>query len=297
MILKIVLFFWWLSLILAAGIFLIYLVWQNLVPSGYFRAEQDFCYNPASLWSRLFYQAQSSISLMYPDNRLNAPETDEKNRCFQRFFDEPVYFKIIMPRSFSRVKLKIFYQTENQPLLQVGLMKLRQNPDDWQFKLQPLENQYFDQLSWTKTTQGSITLWQKNKKFDSISQFVNNLPTNERLATFYYDLVPEAIKNPKKVIVWNHKTPMQYVDYVITQYQPPTAIDDLKGSEANFFLTPDFSNGRQVEFMFSAPDLLRRQGQVKIYRLEAEFFREGLTKERLQETLNNIIKRFIEKIQ
>jgi len=227
------------------------------------------------------------ISDLYPADRVMVPAVDNQYRCEQDFFAEPIYFDINIPRSFSHVKLEIYYQNINQSLLQIGLARVGQLSDDWIFQLQPLENQYFDKLNWPKIVKGDITLWQKNKQFNTIEQFVNNIPANQRVATFYYDLTSEAIKNPKKVIQWNYNTPMQYVDYLISTYQAPKQMGDLKVGRVNFTIPPDFSNGRQITFMFSAPNLGKLRQPIKVYKIIAELDREPTGWSNLSSVISN----------
>lgn len=293
---KILIWVWRIFLFAVCLCFFLWLIWQNLIPSGYLKVVKNFC---RDYYPQYFLESKhaENISGLYPEGRVGKIEIDEKGRCFQQFFDEPVYFKIKLPRSFERVKLKIFYQNENQRLLQLGLMRKKEEPLNWQFQLQPIENQIFDQLDWYKITQGGITFWQKRKRFNTIQQFVNNVPIDQKTATFYYEFTPEAVKNLAKVVAWNYKTPLQYIDYIITKYQPPKIIDDLKMAEVKFFITPEFFDGHQIEFIFSAPDLIKNQSRVKIYRIEAELDRERLTQENFWAAVQNLINRFVKKIK
>lgn len=281
--------------------FFLWLFWQNLAASGYFAIGKDFC-RDASLPSTptLSIGQTDFFDSFYPVGRVSNIEVDERGRCFQRLMGEPVYFKAKMPRSFERVRAKIFYQNDDQPLFELGLMKNSQGSVEWQFQLKPLENQIFDQLGWYKISQGGITvhitLWQKKEKFETIQQFVNNLPANEKVATFHYELAPEAVKDPTKVIVWNYKTPMQYVDYVIAQYQPPQREGDLKIATADFLIAPEFAFDHQLEFIVSAPGLAREQTNVRIYKIEMELERGGLTQQNLKEIFKTLGRRLIKKI-
>ena len=206
---KFLLWAWRATLIAGCVLFFLWLVWQNVIPSGYLRIENDFS---QQINSSLFFSPQQKfISDLYPADRVSPIETDASGRCWQQFFSEPVYFKINLPRSFEKVRIKIFYQNIGQPLLQIGLMKINQGSNNWAFQLQPLENQIFDQLNWYKIVKGGVTLWQKNKKFNTVEQFVNHLPVSERLATFDYNLTPEAITNPKKIILWNSKLSLIHI--------------------------------------------------------------------------------------
>ncbi|MGB9609185.1 MAG: hypothetical protein ACP5IX_01595 [Patescibacteria group bacterium] len=272
---KIILWFWRVILMLIALCFFLWLIWQNLIPSGYLKITKDFC------------RESKFISNLYPEERVGDIEIDNQNRCWQTIFNEPVYFKIKVSRSFEQVKLKIFYQNEKQPLFQIGLRKKL----GWQFQFKPIENQIFDSLDWYKLTQGKITLWQRKKKFETIQQYVNNLPIDRKTAVFYYEFIPEVVKDSTKIVAWNPKIPLQSLDYIITQYQSPKNFGDLKVASVDFFISPEFSDGQQLEFILSAPEMVRNQSQIKIYRLEVELEREPLTLDNFKETINRFIQR------
>ncbi|MCX6740929.1 MAG: hypothetical protein NTY61_00825 [Candidatus Parcubacteria bacterium] len=282
---KLILWIWRALLIAGVVLMLLWLWNNNLIASGVWTAEKDFCQEMTQ--SVITSPTTDFISDLYPADRVNAPGTDNQGRCEQDFFAEPVYFDINIPRSFDHVRLQIYYQNASQPLLQIGLAKVGQLSDNWSFQLQPLENQAFDKLNWFKIVEGGVTLWQKNKQFDTIEQFVNNVPGSQRVATFYYNLTSEAVKNPKKVIQWNYNTPMQYVDYLISTYQAPKQAGDLKVGQADFFIAPDFSDGRHITFMFSAPNLGKLQQPIKIYKIIAELDREPTGLSNLGSVISN----------
>ncbi|MCF7907020.1 hypothetical protein K9K85_01935 [Patescibacteria group bacterium] len=118
--------------------FLILLSWlfyQNLVVRGELRVHRNFC-----LPSRL-------ISKLYPEDRVGRIERQEEN-CWQRIFVEPVYFKIKVPRTFSEIELEIVYQNYQHSALQLGLMKKKHNPLDWEFQLKKVKQE--PSLEWQR---------------------------------------------------------------------------------------------------------------------------------------------------
>lgn len=258
---KIILWLWRGILIIAALGLLIWLFVQNLVISGRLEIVKDFC------------QSSNFIANFYPKIRVGEIEAEE-DFCFQRIIIEPVYFKVKIPRTFNQVKVKIFYQNEKQSLFQIGLLRKKIEPTDWQFQLKPLENQVLDQLNWSKMTESGITFWQKEKKFESIHQFVNNLPEDKRVATFNYTFSQEAVRNPSKVIVWNLKTPLEYIDYLIANYQSPQIKNEWKIAQAEFFVNPDFMTDHNLEFILSMPGLDENRAEIKISRIEVFLNRE-----------------------
>jgi hypothetical protein len=118
--------------------FLILLSWlfyQNLVVRGELEIHRNFC-SPSRL-----------ISNLYPEDRVGRPENQEGN-CWQRIFVEPVYFKIKVPRTFSEIELEIVYQNSQHSVLQLGLMKKKKNPLDWEFQLKKIKQE--PSLEWQR---------------------------------------------------------------------------------------------------------------------------------------------------
>jgi len=240
---------------------------KNLVPSGTLLLKKDFC-------------AESRfISYLYPENRVGVVE-EEDNGCFQRIFVEPAYFSVNVPRTFTRAKVKVIYANPDQEIFQLGLMKKRINLLDWNFQLKPLENKILDELGWFKLTEQGIILWQKQKRFESIYDYVNNLPIDQKTATFYYYFSPEAVGDPTKVVGWNPETSLEDVDYLIADYLTPEVIgrslvDGAVWQEqiAEFSAGAEYMNDRNLEFMFSAPGLTESRHEIKIKSIEVELSR------------------------
>jgi hypothetical protein len=200
---KLIIFAWRMILIISILVFLFWLCWQNSISGGHLKVANNFCSSERS--SVILSPQQKFISNFYPIDRVGDIEIDDLGRCFQRIISDPAYFKIILSRSFSEVKLKIYYQSERQDLLQIGLMKNSQGPLDWAFQLQTIENK---------------------------------------------------IIKPKVI---------------------PQLSDDFKVGQVDFSVTSDFDAGRQLEFILSAPTLSKNQGQIKVYKIEADLIRQPLT--------------------
>jgi hypothetical protein len=250
--LKIILKIYRVVLIILALIFLGWLLNKNIVPQGQLQIETDF------------YDESNFISELYPKERVGADKDKEGG---QIIFIEPAYFKVKVPRTFDRVKIKMVYQNKEQELLQMGLLKKRTDPLDWRFSLKPLENQALDNLDWFKLTEQGISLWQKNKKFDSIYDFVNNLPAG-KIITFFYAFSPEAFEKEQETIIkeWSPELSLSEADYVIANYVSPQTIS-LKGDKEQileFWAGQEHLNENAYEFMISAPGLEDYRRQIKI---------------------------------
>ncbi|MDD2646912.1 MAG: hypothetical protein PHN36_02990 [Patescibacteria group bacterium] len=77
----------------------------------------------------------------------------------------------------------------------------------------------------------------------------------------------------------------------------PAISGDLKVGQAKFLITSDFDAGRQLEFILSAPDLSKNQGQIRIYKIEAELIREPLTWHTFFNTGLNFWQKFLNKFK
>ena len=265
---KIVLKIYRFVLIIGVLALFVWLLNKNIVTSGQIFLVKDFC------------DSSRFISNLYPENRIGRVEEEGPNECFQRIFVEPAYFKVRVPRTFSQAKVKVIYANPDQPIFQLGLMKKKLYPLDWRFSLRLLENKVFDELYWFKLSQDRISLWQKQKRFDSIYDFVNNVPDDQKTVTFYYQFSPEAVKDPTKVVRWNMETPLEYVDHIITQYQSPEIVVSnwptqtiWKEQTAEFLVGTEHMNEHCLEFILSAPGLTSDRYEIKVKGIEIELSR------------------------
>jgi len=280
-----------LVLILAVLLLLAWLLNQNVVISGQLFASRDFC------------DSSRFISDLSPENRVGGTE-HENGDCFQRIFVEPAYFKVKVPRTFSQVKVKIIYANPDQPLFELGLMKKKEFPLDWRFTLKPLENKIFNDLDWELIVEEGISFWQKKKRFDSIYEFVNNVPDDQKTATFHYEFSPEAIKDSTKVIVWNLNTNLDYVDYIIAQYQEPEVVTSQsltetvwQESSTEFLVGGEYMNNNHLEFILSAPSLTHSRHEIKIKRVEIELIRPATNWSNFFSDLKNYFVRKISNVR
>ena len=82
-----------------------------------------------------------------------------------------------------------------KPTINEVIVGLRGNEKD-DFFFQPLYRDVFRDLNWNKTEDKGLTLWQKEKKFNSLKDFINNSPLDKIIASYYLDLDKlQEIKN------------------------------------------------------------------------------------------------------
>ena len=101
---------------------------------------------------------------------------------------EPAYFSLRPPRKFNQAKVTVKFKNRSDlPLMEIGLLndKVAANYD-----LKPLTNKTLDQLSlvWQTVAGGGVKLIEREKKYDSVEQFLKNLPPNREIALYNYSL-------------------------------------------------------------------------------------------------------------
>lgn len=143
-----------------------------------------------------FKKDSAVISDLYPRARTSDIEK-EKGEYYKTLTNDSVYFDLNLPRWFSTAIFEIKFKNQN-PIFEIGG---RKDKEKWIFDKRPLENKIIDNLarksSWHKLQEGNLILLQKEKKFESVSDFFENLPASEKIATYFYDKFARDIKFPK----------------------------------------------------------------------------------------------------
>lgn len=236
-------------LILVVLILLFWLFGKDFAGSGILVFRNDFC------------EKDKQISDLYPHVRIREKEQTHDGDWYQNIFIDPVYFKINPPREFNKAKVRIKYRILKQPFFQVGI---KQGRGELDFKFATLEFKKLDELKWDKIRDGELVLYQRYKKYNWLRDFLNNLPTDGRIATYEIDL---EILNSKEyqTTILNQKTDLDHVDYIIGKYKESEEDDDgWKVGEAEFEISRlNFEDGRLI-FILSAPEININKGDVDI---------------------------------
>ncbi|HTX87287.1 MAG TPA: hypothetical protein VMC41_04465 [Candidatus Nanoarchaeia archaeon] len=185
--------------ILAVAVFV--LVWLAIIPSG------------KITYSTNFKGFNDFISQLTPKERIIA----EKDGT-QDVIGDPAYFSLRTSRPFNQAKLTIKFQVDpNLPIVEVGVSK---DGRTWQYDLQPLYNGKLEELmkNWNVIEEPSpafghpsaggdnLILLQRNKKFNSIGDFIKNPPAADKISLYNYDLK---------------------IDYLLPNYQPQRATSTM----------------------------------------------------------------------
>ena len=161
----------------------LWLLYKDFIVPGVLFAEYDFV------------NKSPFITALRPQSRIGEVEQDPQGVHYQRVFDEPIYFDVRMPRLLDTAEVTLTYKNIDQPVIEMGAMA---DPDLWSFDLKPVENFIIefllqDKLRWTQVREGDTMLFERGKKFNTINEFLKNLPSREKIATYNYKIVKDFI--------------------------------------------------------------------------------------------------------
>jgi hypothetical protein len=165
----------WLAIFIVLAVF----VYLKLAPNGHLVIERDYSRAPMLLGGRGF------IGRLSPAERLATTTIDSK--VYPEIIGDPAYFSWVAPRGFDTLKVSVEYEKPLQPLsLSLGLLM---DKLIWQYQLKPLSQPAIDRLSdWELLKKDSLTLLQRHKNYSSVEQFLENLPENNKIALYNYNL-------------------------------------------------------------------------------------------------------------
>jgi hypothetical protein len=171
----------WSFLALAATFF----IYKFLAPDGRIAYQTDF--RPAFFGGRGFIEKFTPAERVVSENGL------------LKIFGDPVYFSLFTPRKFESAKMTVIYKNldpEKYPVVEAGLLmdNIAHNYD-----LQPLQNNILDKFSsqWTVIRDGSTLFLQREKKFNSLADFLQSdvlkaAAGRRQVALYNYDLSAPA---------------------------------------------------------------------------------------------------------
>jgi len=149
-------------LLILAGL----IVWFKIVPNGQVSYSKSY---PAKI---NLLGGKGFIGTLTPADRvLISPGQMAK------ISGDPIYFSVFTPRTFSSAKITVTYQdnlSSSTPVIEAGVLV-----DNilWRYQLAPIENRILDEnfKDWYQLRQGETLLYQKNKDYSSVADFLATL--------------------------------------------------------------------------------------------------------------------------
>lgn len=142
--------------------------------------------------------SSSFIDELKPSDRVEQPYKNQNSESVQSIVDEPAFFFVHPHRDFfDELVIELWFQNSELPIVELGGLS-RINPDI--YSLYPVHNKLIDESDWDRLDQDGYVLLQKDKRYTSINEFLQNPPERELLATYRADVsIPFRLDNYQPV--------------------------------------------------------------------------------------------------
>ncbi len=188
--------------------------------------------------------AKGSIGRFTPADRVDISSATAK------IIGDPVYFSVATPRTFSEAKVTVTYKnnlTGSTPIIETGVLV---DNVVWRYKLAPLENSLLEKgfNNWNQLNSGDVMLFQKNKNFSSVADFLTTLKTKP-------ENICQGTKLSDCLVLYNTADLNNYFPETAlpTTIPPFKPIDiPLQGTHQFYFM---ITASHEVDFAFDFTDL------------------------------------------
>lgn len=145
------------------------LVYRFLVPSGVFEVVYEIG------------DASSFIDRLLPDQRVKTPTKNVQGEFAQQLIRDPVFFFVHPHRAFQEIAFDIWFQNTGVPIVEFGALG---GVAPERYTLQPLQNLLIDGSNWHRIEQQGMILLQRNKTYESLSDFFAHPPRRDEIALY-----------------------------------------------------------------------------------------------------------------
>jgi hypothetical protein len=147
---------------LSAIAVVLWLVWQNLVPSGVFVAH----WRPD--------KPSALIGPLVPESRLLPLAIADDGTFYRALVSEPVNFDVRLPSTFSTATVTAKVAT-GAAIVELGGLASRET---WVNDLRPASNAILDKLDWTVVRDNGLALYERKPDFKTVADFLANVPSS-----------------------------------------------------------------------------------------------------------------------
>ena len=239
----------WLSL----AIFVAWLMWQVVVPSGRVAYLTDKHHQSGFIGD---FEPLGSLAKVDGQTKI---------------IGNSVYFTVRTPRPFSKLKLTLSYRPSDQSLIELGLL---QNGDQENYQVKPLYHQVINNLyhakDWGVIENGQTLFLQRQDVYDSLKQFLAKPPAASEVAIYNYKWPSQGVKK-----LGEDKILDKQINYVVANYQPPTILaDGYYESQVEFDLASAKQERGVYKLKLIVPGLEYNDsqlGSISIASIQAEF--------------------------
>lgn len=162
-------------IIIAPIVLIGWLINVNFVPSGVL--EKEFNFDEPSPY----------VDYLVPQQRVTGV-LRQGGEAMQKIIQDPVYFHVHLPSSFDVLRLGLKFKPDEQTLLEAGPLITEAA---WQYDLRPLWNGILEELDWPEVEEGGTSLYQRQKKYFGIENFLQDLPPMNEIGVYNYTLLSD----------------------------------------------------------------------------------------------------------
>jgi len=151
-----------------------YFVYMGVVPTGRITYENTFD-------DENFF-----IRKLTPAERVQKPADG-----IQKIVGQPVYFSLYTPRTFDSAVMTFKFRNKTSfPLIEAGILS---DKKIWRYRMSPIENKTLDEMSakWDVSVTGNLSLYQKEKKYASVAEFMAAPPDLSTVAVYNAAFYPD----------------------------------------------------------------------------------------------------------
>lgn len=226
------------SFIILLGLIFIFVVYKHTNPFGW---PQVYNYSLSRKINRF-------ISPLRPKERLSRHYQDEKGDWVKDIKGPLTYFDLGPVRKDQKLTLMIKYRAE---VPEVRFGEVLSAGDELKYNPHPFYNEFLQNLDWEYVAdEQGVVLYQKEKHFESVSEYLNNVPLDKTNAVYFFS--DERTKNAQTLT--HFKNPQEEIDYIITTYQRARETPDgWLETTFHFNLAHSFLRKDMATYLFSVP--------------------------------------------
>ncbi|MFA4880095.1 MAG: hypothetical protein WC650_00525 [Candidatus Doudnabacteria bacterium] len=216
---------------------LLFVLYQNFNPFGVPRFY-NYEFSP---------KINHFINPLLPKERVSEYYRDAKGDWYQALKGPLVYFSLYPVTQDWKLDLAIKYKSE-VPEIRFG--EVVSAGDNLEYKPYPFYNAFIQNLDWPCVENNGVFLYQKEKHFNSVQEYLGNVPLDKNNAVYFFG--DERIKNAKSFT--HFQNPAKEIDYLITIYKKAKATPDgWLITTMHLNLSNSFILRQSVRYLFSIP--------------------------------------------
>ncbi len=189
------------------------------------------------------------ISPLRPKERLSRHYKDQASDWVKDLKGPLIYFDLGPVSADQKLTLTIKYKAE---VSEIRFGEVLSAGKDLDYRAHPFYNAFLQDLDWEYVEKEGVFLYQKEKIFPSVDEYLTNVPEDKVNAVYFFS--DRRIKNAETLT--HFENPLEEIDYIVTIYKKALLGEDgwlentYQFDMANAFMREDM-----LAYLFSIPEL------------------------------------------